>query len=140
METMMRTDSELEQVMATHADTVWRVCALMLPQVADAEDAFQNTFVKFATHEQTFNDDEHVKAWLIRVATNICKDTLRARKRQAQPTDPEINNALADTHPTPTFSAAAASQRFWMASTAENSPVSSMVCRPRMFWPPREGS
>lgn len=98
----MRADSELEQVMATHADTVWRVCTLMLPQAADAEDAFQNTFVKFATHEQVFNDDEHVKAWLIRVATNICKDALRARKRQARPTDPEINNALADIHPVPT--------------------------------------
>ena len=45
----------------------------------DAEDAYQETFLKYALAEDArFNDEEHRKAWLIRVATNVCKDMLKA--------------------------------------------------------------
>lgn len=37
--------------------------------------------LKYASHEHAFNDDEHRKAWLIRVAANVCKDMLKAAHR-----------------------------------------------------------
>lgn len=62
----------------THADTVMRVCAVYFREKADREDAFQEAFLRLARHEGAFNDDEHLKAWLIRVTANICKDTLKS--------------------------------------------------------------
>ncbi len=64
--------------MTRHGDTVWRVCLNALRRFADAEDAFQDVFLKYAlADEKAFADEEHRKAWLIRVATNTCRDMQR---------------------------------------------------------------
>lgn len=64
--------------MTRHGDTVWRVCLNALRRPADAEDAFQDAFLKYAlADENAFADEEHRKAWLIRVATNTCRDMQR---------------------------------------------------------------
>lgn len=68
--------------MERHGDTVWRVCLLSLRHEADAQDAFQDTFMRYALADATaFEGDEHRKAWLIRVATNACRDMLRRASR-----------------------------------------------------------
>lgn len=70
--------------MRKHRDDVWRACVMRCSRVADAEDAFQTTFVKYAQHEGSFKDDEHRKAWLLRVAINVCIDlSKRASSRDA---------------------------------------------------------
>ena len=71
----MRPHEDIEQAMDAHGSTVWRVCVLYFRASADAQDAFQDTMVKYALADTvSFNDDEHRKAWLIRVAANTCKD------------------------------------------------------------------
>lgn len=51
--------------MARHGDTVWRVCLTALCRHADAEDAFQNSFLKYALADDVqFREEEHRKAWL----------------------------------------------------------------------------
>lgn len=78
----MRSSSDIEQAMALHADTVWRVCALYFPCEADRQDAFQETFVRYALADDTvFADAEHRKAWLIRVARTRCLDMLKTAER-----------------------------------------------------------
>lgn len=77
----MRDRADIEQAIEAHGTTVWRVCVLHFRQSPDAQDAFQETLVKYAFHEGSFADDEHRKAWLIRVATNVCKDMLKAAHR-----------------------------------------------------------
>ena len=65
--------------MVRHGDTVWRVCLTALRRHADAEDAFQSSFLKYSLADDVrFRDDEHRKAWLIRVASNTCRDMQRA--------------------------------------------------------------
>lgn len=79
----MRSSKDIEAALETHGATVWRVCAIHLP-FHDAQDAYQETFVKFAASDTpVFEDAEHEKAWLIRVATNVCKDMLKAHARKA---------------------------------------------------------
>ena len=75
--------------MERHADTVWRVCMLHFSERQDAQDAFQNTFLKYALADSArFENEEHRKAWLIRTASNACKDILRASaRRTARQTD-----------------------------------------------------
>lgn len=46
--------------------------------------------VKYAlADDKAFNDEEHRKAWLLRVATNVCKDMLKAASRTNAPLDEE---------------------------------------------------
>ncbi|WP_270295035.1 RNA polymerase sigma factor [Eggerthella sinensis] len=82
----MRSPEDIEGAMERHGDAVWRVCVLYFCSHVDAQDAFQDAFLKYAlADQQEFNGDEHRKAWLIRVTTNICKDMLKAAGRRVIP-------------------------------------------------------
>lgn len=81
-QTLMREDRDIEQAIEWYGSTVWRVCVLYFGQSADAQDAFQETLLKYACDTTEFSDQEHQKAWLIRVATNVCKDMLKAAHRR----------------------------------------------------------
>ncbi len=73
--------------MGEYGDAVWRACALYFGSSPDAQDAFQDTFVRYSLHEGSFNDEEHRKAWLLRVAVNRCKDLLKASHRTDESLD-----------------------------------------------------
>ena len=75
----MRPASDIERAIAAHGDAVWRACLLYLAP-ADAEDVFQDVFLKFALHDAPFNGGEHEKAWLLRVAINARKDLLKSAR------------------------------------------------------------
>lgn len=87
--------------MARHGDTVWRVCILSLRHHADAQDAFQDTFMRYALADSpAFEGDEHRKAWLIRVATNVCRDMQRrASHRAGAPFDEPLAELVASDDP-----------------------------------------
>lgn len=44
----------------------------------DANDAVQDTFIQYYTSGKEFRDEEHLKAWLLRVAVNRAKDITRS--------------------------------------------------------------
>lgn len=48
----------------------------------DAEDIVQEAFLKLYTSRIIFPDEKNIKAWLIRVTINLCKDMLRSSKRR----------------------------------------------------------
>lgn len=75
----MRTASDIEQTMERYGDAVWRACLLYL-RPCEAEDVFQDVFMKYALHDEPFREEEHVKAWLLRVAVNACKDVLKSAR------------------------------------------------------------
>lgn len=87
----MRESREIERVMGVFGDAVWRACILYLPPT-DAEDVFQDTFLKFAMHDAPFRGDEHVKAWLLRVAMNECKDVLKSARRRNASLDERLES------------------------------------------------
>ncbi|MBP1544687.1 MAG: sigma-70 family RNA polymerase sigma factor [Oscillospiraceae bacterium] len=62
--------------------TVYRAAFSYVGSCADAEDIVQDTFVKLYTYNGRFESEEHVKAWLIRVAVNLSKNLLRSRRRR----------------------------------------------------------
>ena len=73
----MRDNDDITRAVREHANTVARVCSLYFGSRPERDDAFQETFLKYAQEGCAFGDDEHRKAWLIRVATNVCKDMLK---------------------------------------------------------------
>lgn len=52
----------------------------------------QETLIKYLQKAPVFEDAEHEKAWLIRVATNQCRDMLRFRSRHPVINIEEIND------------------------------------------------
>lgn len=72
---------KVEEVVREYGDMLFRVCMVLLCNEQDAQDAVQDTFCRYMERAPGFQDGEHEKAWLIRVATNRCLDMYRHRSR-----------------------------------------------------------
>ena len=75
--------NHLESIVHTYGNMLFRLCLVTLGNASDAEDAVQETLIKYLQKAPAFENTEHEKAWLIRVSANICKDILRKRKHQS---------------------------------------------------------
>lgn len=74
----MRSEQEVNRAVEKYADTVFRICILHLKNKNDAEDIFQEVFLKFALNDKEFENANHEKAWIIRVTINACKDLIKS--------------------------------------------------------------
>lgn len=74
----MRSEQEVNRAVEKYADTVFRICILHLKNKSDAEDIFQEVFLKFALNDKEFENANHEKAWIIRVTVNACKDLIKS--------------------------------------------------------------
>ncbi len=73
----MRSECEVNRAIELYADTVRRLCMVHLKNSADTEDIFQTVFLKYVLSSVSFENEEHEKAWFIRVTINACRDMLR---------------------------------------------------------------
>ena len=71
-------DRQLEKWMDEFGGVVLEAARHILKNTQDAQDVFQNTFVKAYLKKGCFNEKEHVKAWLLRVAKNESISKLRS--------------------------------------------------------------
>jgi len=74
----MRTEEETQRAIGQYADMVRRICMVHLKNYHDTEDIFQTVFLKYVLSSDTFQSQEHEKAWFIRVTINACRDLLRS--------------------------------------------------------------
>ncbi len=72
---------DIEAIYTRHFRTVYRVCYAYMKNPADTEDAVQETFFRMIRRQPHFENPEHEKAWLIRTASNICKNELKHWRR-----------------------------------------------------------
>jgi len=78
------TEKMLRIAMDTYGDTVFRLALCRLQNTADAEDVYQDVFLKLFQQERlNDSDSEHIKAWLIRSTLNRCTDVMRFRFRNS---------------------------------------------------------
>jgi RNA polymerase sigma-70 factor (ECF subfamily) len=92
----MTTDPSTEAIYKAHGDYLWGVAFRMLGVGADADEVVQEAFVRLLRAEPDRSRD--VRPWLVRVTTNLARDRLRARKREAYPGPwlPAVTEALPD--------------------------------------------
>lgn len=75
--------NDIDLVLDRYGDMLYRICLIELHSEADAEDALQETYLKYLRKAPEFKDEEHRKAWLIRVAVNQCRDMIRRQRIRA---------------------------------------------------------
>ena len=78
---MQNKTEKIESLLQQYGSCLFRLCLFMLKNEKDAEDAIQETFLKYLRKAPAFTDTEHEKAWLFRVTSNTCLDLLRYQKR-----------------------------------------------------------
>jgi RNA polymerase sigma-70 factor (ECF subfamily) len=78
---MTNEKNEFSNTYQEHVKMVYRICFTYMKNVADTEDAVADTFLKLLKRNPAFKSDEHEKAWIIRAAVNVCKDSLKSKWR-----------------------------------------------------------
>lgn len=81
-----------------HGDAVLRLACSYLHQRPEAEDVLQDTLLQYLQKAPPFSGEEHERAWLLRVAANLCKNRLSYWKRHPQE---ELSDLLPGRAPEP---------------------------------------
>ena len=69
---------DFEILVEKYADTVTRICFVNLENRADAEDAWQNVFIKLFKSKKIWSKPEdELRKWLVTVTLNECRDIKR---------------------------------------------------------------
>jgi RNA polymerase sigma-70 factor, ECF subfamily len=77
----------IEQELESHRRALTGYCYRILGSGGEAEDAVQETMVRAWKAAGTLADHAALKAWLYRIASNVCFDMLQGPQRRAQPMD-----------------------------------------------------
>lgn len=70
--------AELEQVMERYGNAVYRLAYSQTRSKTDAEDIYQDVFLRYYQKYPRFDCEEHRKAWLLRVTRNQCRSLFRS--------------------------------------------------------------
>ena len=74
--------------MKRYSSMVYRLAYARMRNHADAEDIYQEVFLKLARADISFENQEHVRAWLLQVTVNCSVNLFRsAWRRHVQPVE-----------------------------------------------------
>lgn len=69
---------ETDVVMNRYKDSVFAVAFNICKNAADADDDVQETFIQYHLKNQKFDSENHIRAWLLRVAINKSKNIVHS--------------------------------------------------------------
>ena len=74
----MLDNEQFTRLVGRYIDMVFRVALNYVRNIADAEDITQTVFEKLLREKRSFDRDDHIRNWLIRVTVNACRDLLKS--------------------------------------------------------------
>lgn len=78
-------DERMELMVRDHRDRVVVHCYQFLGSFHEAEEAAQEVFLRAWRAQAGFRGDSSTRTWLLKIATRVCLDMLRTRKRRVLP-------------------------------------------------------
>lgn len=81
---MKMTEAVFLEVFEKFKNTVYAVVFNYVRNADDAADLEQEVFLRLLRSQTEFESEDHIKAWLIRVAINLCKNHLRDNRHRAE--------------------------------------------------------
>jgi RNA polymerase sigma-70 factor (ECF subfamily) len=66
-------NDEYARIVKLYYEDIKKVSFALCKNLYDAEDVTQTTFIKLLNQKEEFDDDYHIKRWLIKVAINECR-------------------------------------------------------------------
>lgn len=95
-----RDEVAFAELVRRHGRLVWALCRNLLPSEADADDAFQATFLALAKSANTIRDAARLGPWLHGVAYRVClkakREAARRKRRQEVASSKEAVRPVAD--------------------------------------------
>jgi len=91
-------DENYMEVIRKYSDMVYRLACSMVKNRFDADDIYQDVFIRYVKKKPVFENTEHEKAWFLRVTVNCCKNFWKSpwmRHREAwEPVEEMSDEAL----------------------------------------------
>lgn len=78
LDVSLHKDETVIHALKIHGNAILRLSYSYLHNLSDAEDVLQDTLLCLMKNEPVFSSPEHEKAWLMRVAINLCKNKLKS--------------------------------------------------------------
>lgn len=100
-EELTQTQQPGEQILNTYGNTILRLAYSYLHNMADAEDILQETLIRYLTSTPEFQNPDHEKSWLLKVAANLSKNRIRYNKHRD--TDELSETLVAENRPDLSF-------------------------------------
>jgi RNA polymerase sigma factor (sigma-70 family) len=85
-----RDEAAFAAIVRRHGPLVWGVCRRNLPNPADAEDAFQATFLVLVRRSAWLPQHDSLGPWLYRVAVWCCRNVRRSNRRRLKRVRPGL--------------------------------------------------
>ena len=86
----LRTNDCVDEVIDKYSNMVYRLAFANMKNKQDAEDVFQEVFLRYISKPRTFENEEHRKAWLIRVTINRSRSLWSSCFRKTEPLDDSL--------------------------------------------------
>ena len=68
------TECFYEEVIQRNSEAVYRLAYSLVRTRSDADDIYQEVFLRYVRKKPVFDSTEHEKAWFLRVTVNCCKN------------------------------------------------------------------
>lgn len=67
-------NNNVQSVINTYSDMVYRLAYAMMKNRSDADDIYQEVFLRYIRRKPVFHSPEHARAWLLKVTANCCRN------------------------------------------------------------------
>ncbi len=98
-ESVLMEDEDITKIIQSQSDTVYKLAYTYMKNKYDADDIYQDVFLRFCKRKPHFENEEHKKAWFIRTTINCCKSLYKSNWFKRTVTMEEIETPEIPEHP-----------------------------------------